>query len=166
MKKRLILCGFGNVGKAFAKLIHERQALVAEKYGTVVILQILEEHPQLSDSLGVIARWYLKTLGVRAVYAKRFVKRRSAADERMQHDLHSPHPLAGKAVAPQIEINECGLRFLVKPYDGFSVGLFLDQRENRNQVRSLAQGKEVLNLFAYTCGFSVADAQARPSAPR
>ena len=33
MKKRLILCGFGNVGKAFARLISERQKQVAEKYG-------------------------------------------------------------------------------------------------------------------------------------
>jgi homoserine dehydrogenase len=33
LKKRLILCGFGNVGKAFAKLIHERQKQVAKKYG-------------------------------------------------------------------------------------------------------------------------------------
>jgi 23S rRNA G2069 N7-methylase RlmK/C1962 C5-methylase RlmI len=38
------------------------------------------------------------------------------------------------------------------------VGLFLDQRDNRKRVRDLSAGKEVLNLFAYTCGFSVAAA--------
>ncbi len=111
--------------------VEEVKGLVAEKYGSVVILQILEDHPQVSESLGAIARWYLKTLGVHAVYTKRFVKGRSAADDRILHDLHSPRPLAGKPVAPQIEITERGLSFLVRPYDGFSVGLFLDQRENR-----------------------------------
>ncbi|MGH7270523.1 MAG: class I SAM-dependent rRNA methyltransferase, partial [Polyangiaceae bacterium] len=39
--------------------------------------------------------------------------------------------------------------------DGLSTGLFLDQRANRARVRDLARGRSVLNLFAYTCGFSV-----------
>jgi 23S rRNA (cytosine1962-C5)-methyltransferase len=39
-------------------------------------------------------------------------------------------------------------------------GFFLDQRENRKRIARLAAGKDVLNLFAYTCGFSVAAAAA------
>ncbi|MGF1679831.1 class I SAM-dependent methyltransferase [Photobacterium minamisatsumaniensis] len=35
-------------------------------------------------------------------------------------------------------------------------GLFLDMRYGRDWVMEHAQGKRVLNLFAYTCGFSVA----------
>src|SRR3954469_23387110 len=40
---------------------------------------------------------------------------------------------------------------------GYSVGLFIDQRENRRYVRDLAP-KSLLNCFAYTCSFSVAAA--------
>jgi 23S rRNA (cytosine1962-C5)-methyltransferase len=40
---------------------------------------------------------------------------------------------------------------------GYSVGLFIDQRENRRFVRNLAPGT-LLNCFAYTCSFSVAAA--------
>ena len=40
---------------------------------------------------------------------------------------------------------------------GYSVGLFIDQRENRRFVRDLAP-KALLNCFAYTCSFSVAAA--------
>jgi 23S rRNA (cytosine1962-C5)-methyltransferase len=40
---------------------------------------------------------------------------------------------------------------------GYSVGLFIDQRENRRFVRELAPGT-LLNCFAYTCSFSVAAA--------
>jgi 23S rRNA (cytosine1962-C5)-methyltransferase len=40
---------------------------------------------------------------------------------------------------------------------GYSVGLFIDQRENRRFVRELAP-KNLLNCFAYTCSFSVAAA--------
>lgn len=41
---------------------------------------------------------------------------------------------------------------------GASTGLFLDQKPNRKRVRELASKKRVLNLFAYTGGFSVAAA--------
>src|SRR3954469_4501641 len=40
---------------------------------------------------------------------------------------------------------------------GYSVGLFIDQRENRRFLRDLAP-KKLLNCFAYTCSFSVAAA--------
>ncbi|MEY2584552.1 MAG: rRNA (cytosine1962-C5)-methyltransferase, partial [Verrucomicrobiota bacterium] len=40
---------------------------------------------------------------------------------------------------------------------GYSVGLFIDQRENRRLVRDLAPAT-LLNCFAYTCSFSVAAA--------
>jgi len=40
---------------------------------------------------------------------------------------------------------------------GYSVGLFVDQRENRRFVRRVGP-KRLLNCFAYTCSFSVAAA--------
>jgi 23S rRNA (cytosine1962-C5)-methyltransferase len=40
-------------------------------------------------------------------------------------------------------------------HTGQKTGFFLDQRENRLRVSSFAKGKSVLNLFAYTGGFSV-----------
>jgi 23S rRNA (cytosine1962-C5)-methyltransferase len=40
---------------------------------------------------------------------------------------------------------------------GYSVGLFVDQRENRHLIRRVAP-KKLLNCFAYTCSFSVAAA--------
>ncbi|HUN82146.1 MAG TPA: class I SAM-dependent methyltransferase, partial [Phycisphaerae bacterium] len=48
------------------------------------------------------------------------------------------------------------LRFLIHPYEGFSAGLFLEHRDNRARVMRLAKDRSVLNLFSYTCGFSVA----------
>lgn len=47
------------------------------------------------------------------------------------------------------------IHYVLKSNSGFSPGLFLDQRENRNWVHQNSQGKNVLNLFSYTCGFSV-----------
>ena len=132
--------------------------LIAEKYGPVVVLQVLESSPRWLESLPAIARWYRDLLQVRAVYVKRFVKNRNQLSDDLQDALHSPKPLLGEPAPPQVEIVERGVRFAIRPYDGFSVGLFLDQRDNRSRIRELAADKDVLNLFAYTCGFSVAAA--------
>jgi 23S rRNA (cytosine1962-C5)-methyltransferase len=58
----------------------------------------------------------------------------------------------------EVEIKEHGRRFLVDILRGQKTGFFLDQRENRDRVGALAHGRSVLNLFAYTGGFSVAAA--------
>lgn len=55
---------------------------------------------------------------------------------------------------------EYGVRFRVNLNDYLDTGLFLDHRETRQLVAAQAKGKRVLNLFAYTCSFSVHAAMA------
>jgi 23S rRNA (cytosine1962-C5)-methyltransferase len=62
----------------------------------------------------------------------------------------------GEVPAGEIEITELGLRYGVDVSGGQHVGFFPDQRDNRLRVRRHAQGREVANLFSYTCSFSVA----------
>ncbi len=50
---------------------------------------------------------------------------------------------------------ENGHKFMVNWTEGQKTGFFLDQRENRALVGSLAKGRSVLNLFCYTGGFSI-----------
>lgn len=47
------------------------------------------------------------------------------------------------------------LTYELRSDQGMSPGLFLDQRENRRWVQSHSKNKKVLNLFSYTCGFSL-----------
>ncbi|WP_068826198.1 class I SAM-dependent methyltransferase [Pseudomonas sp. BMS12] len=54
------------------------------------------------------------------------------------------------------QIVESGLRYQLDFGRKQNSGLFLDMRLGRDWVREQAAGKRVLNLFAYTCGFSVA----------
>jgi len=54
------------------------------------------------------------------------------------------------------EIVEDGLRYRLDFARKQNSGLFLDMRLGRSWVRERAAGLRVLNLFAYTCGFSVA----------
>jgi 23S rRNA G2069 N7-methylase RlmK/C1962 C5-methylase RlmI len=55
----------------------------------------------------------------------------------------------------EVQVEENGLSFIVRPEESQKTGFFLDHREMRDLVRSLAEGKRVLNAFSYTGGFSV-----------
>jgi 23S rRNA (cytosine1962-C5)-methyltransferase len=63
--------------------------------------------------------------------------------------------LSGQPSEDLILFRENGLIFESDPIHGQKTGFFLDQRENRARVEKLSKGKSVLNVFAYTGGFSV-----------
>jgi len=62
--------------------------------------------------------------------------------------------MAGSVPDPHV-VTERGARYLVHLQKGQNHGLFLDMAEGRQWVREHAAGHKVLNLFAYTCAFSV-----------
>jgi 23S rRNA (cytosine1962-C5)-methyltransferase len=84
----------------------------------------------------------------------------------------SPQPTAGSEAPERFSARENGVRFEMSFSEGYSAGLFLDQRENRRRLltghvaadfpplRPAAGGWEMLNVFSYTCGFSVCAAMA------
>ena len=55
------------------------------------------------------------------------------------------------------------IQYEIRSDSGQSFGLFLDQRLQRQWVRENSKNKNVLNLFSYTCGFSVAAAMGGAS---
>lgn len=59
-------------------------------------------------------------------------------------------------VPEEVTVVEDGLRYLVRPHRNQNVGLFLDMAPTRQWLRQHCDGRRVLNLFAYTCAFSVA----------
>lgn len=67
--------------------------------------------------------------------------------------------LAGNAPEPHV-VTEDGARYRVNLQRGQNHGLFLDMADGRRWVRAHAKGAKVLNLFAYTCAFSVVALQA------
>ncbi len=71
--------------------------------------------------------------------------------------------LAGAPAPPRLTVRENGLNFLVSLELGLNTGLFLDHRETRRAFMAQVRGKRVLNLFSYTCAFSVAAAAAGAS---
>lgn len=81
----------------------------------------------------------------------RFLPKRNA-------DREAPHLVLGDPDTNlQSTAMERTLRYGIDFEAGYSVGLFIDQRENRRFVREVGPGS-LLNCFAYTCSFSVAAA--------
>ena len=98
----------------------------------------------------------LEGLGFAGIYVKRHPRQKNELAEPRDPRYAPADPLRGAPAPDELVIREHGVPFEVKLGDGLRTGLFLDQRENRRRVRDLAAGQRVLNLFAYTGGFSVA----------
>ena len=121
--------------------------LVCDWYNGVLVMQAhsVGMH-RLFPMLTQLATEQLKVYGIKSVFDKS-----SATVPGGSEDCY----LWG--IEPQEwEITEQGRRMLINFFEGQKTGFFIDQRENRNLVASLAKGHRVLNCFGYTGGFSLA----------
>lgn len=74
---------------------------------------------------------------------------------RETYGLHDGQVLRGDVPSEALQFSENGLHFAADVISGHKTGFFFDQRENRAQVGALSAGREVLDVFAYSGGFSV-----------
>ncbi|RLA24829.1 MAG: methyltransferase [Gammaproteobacteria bacterium] len=73
-----------------------------------------------------------------------------------RYELSGPIDIVRGETITQLAITENNLQFHLSLGQSRNTGLFLDMQNGRRWVQEHAQDKRVLNLFAYTCGFSVA----------
>lgn len=129
----------------------EIEGLTVERFGDFAVLsaysrQVHERRLEWASAL--------LELGARGVYYKQRV--RADLRRERQSDLAPSRPIAGVPHDTELEVSEDARRFLVRLGDGLSTGLFVDQRDNRQYLQAHCRGARVLNLFSYTCSFSVA----------
>lgn len=153
-------------GQHAIRLVHgsadELPGFVIEQFGDVLIAQLFEGRLSITyETAADLAKQAQQACQATAVYRKWFVRDRTQAGDEIDQEHHNPQPWLGNPTNKEFPITEAGCEYLIRPYDGFSVGLFLEHRENRQRVMQAARGKRVLNLFAYTCGFSVAAAKGQ-----
>jgi 23S rRNA (cytosine1962-C5)-methyltransferase len=83
-----------------------------------------------------------------------------ATADKISENCH-PALLFGEPPPSRFTINENDLQFVVSFQEGHSTGLFLDIKRARQLVLQITKpGDEVLNLFSYTGGFSIAAGKA------
>jgi 23S rRNA (cytosine1962-C5)-methyltransferase len=122
--------------------------LVLDRYGDTLVLKIYSAAwlPRLEETAGFLAKNTRLVLRLSRNIQKYAAERFGLADGRI---------LRGPPVEGPVLFLENGLRFEADVLRGQKTGFFLDQRDNRRHVGALAEGREVLNLFSYTGGFSL-----------
>lgn len=125
--------------------------LVIDRYAETFVLKIYSPVwiPHLKEFCSALAQ---------TNPCKRLILRLSRSltkQDEFLYGLTDGMTLAGQPTEDLILFQENGLTFECDPIHGQKTGFFLDQRENRARVEKLSKGKSVLNVFAYTGGFSV-----------
>jgi 23S rRNA (cytosine1962-C5)-methyltransferase len=129
--------------------------IAVDAYGDFLLLHLFSTEADAARE-NLLDR--LAALGAAGVYVMRHPKQSSTLVDTRTEALAPRHAQRGEDAPERLVVRENELSYLVRLGDGLKTGIFLDQRENRRRVRDLARGKRVLNLFAYTCGFTVAAA--------
>jgi 23S rRNA (cytosine1962-C5)-methyltransferase len=140
-------------GSAF-RLIHAESdqipGLIVDRYGDVLVLQSLTAGCEFWRE--TLADILLEETATACIYE------RSDADVRELEGLPVRNGLLRGALPEdeyRVTISEHGLKFNVDLAHGHKTGFYLDQRHNRRHVGKLAAGRDVLNCFCYTGGFTM-----------
>ncbi|MCU1394677.1 MAG: SAM-dependent methyltransferase [Ilumatobacteraceae bacterium] len=122
--------------------------VIADRYGESVVVQMGSAGADRWRE--VVADALFSLPGVRCVYE------RSDIDARQREDL-APRTglLRGNEPDAESVITERDLRYAVGFTEGQKTGFYLDQRNARDAVARVAEGRRVLNAFSYTGAFGV-----------
>jgi 23S rRNA (cytosine1962-C5)-methyltransferase len=138
-------------GQQGLRLIHAESdglpGIVADQYGDTVVVQLTSAGADKWRN--AIVAGLVKATGCARVYE------RSDSDVR---GLEGLEPVTGwlhGEPTDDLVIDENGVKLAVDVVGGHKTGFYLDQRDNRAWLRSVAADKEILNCFCYTGGFSL-----------
>ena len=125
--------------------------LTVDRYGEVAVMEI--------NSVG-IERWrdavvstLMKVEGITCVYE------RSEGADREREGLTVRNGLAAGVLPAKIYAVEGNEKYIVNVEEGHKTGFYIDQRDSRKLVASLAPGLRVLNVFGYTGSFGIVAAK-------
>ena len=148
-----------NARRLHLKEFSNTPGVVCEVFGPVMVVQYHQEKAQIpKNELKTKLEACIQNLGIKSVYLKEFLQNRAEEKSDTFKFHRDSNPFLGSPSDEKVLIFENDMHFITKPYDGFSVGIFLDQRDNRLWVKKNSKNKKILNLFSYTCGFSVSAA--------
>ncbi len=120
--------------------------IIADVYGQSVVIQLLIKG---TEKLVQELKEAFLSLGFKHLYLK--TKQSSQILEQINEEI----TWLTEPVDLPVTVRENEVSLLVDFEKGQKTGFFLDQRENRKMAGGLAEGKNVLNTFCYTGGFSI-----------
>jgi len=137
------------------RLIHGESdgwpGLVLDKYDSTLVLKIYTAAwmPRLDEILAL----FKEKIPCERIVLRLSRNIQSIAENQFQ--LRDGQVLSGPAPNAPVIFSESGIRFEADVLRGQKTGFFLDQRENRREVETLARERRVLNAFSFSGGFSI-----------
>ena len=125
--------------------------LVLARYDTTFVLKLYSAAwlPRVGEVVG----WLREALQPERLVLRLSRNIQSLAEK--EFNLREGQMLIGDAPQGPVVFLETGIRFEAEVIRGQKTGFFLDQRENRRRVETLAAGRDVLNAFSFSGGFSL-----------
>ena len=121
--------------------------LIVDRYADYLVVQF---------HTGGIESWKNNIINaLETILRPKGIYERSDMPVRKQERLDSAQGVLSGSVPDRITIRENGFQFLVDVRHGQKTGFFLDQRDKRRACMKYTNGKNVLNCFSYTGGFTV-----------
>ena len=136
------------------RLVHRKEVVwsaldfCVDRYGDQLSCWNYGPHEGLG-LLNSVLEWLTKRVGAKG-FVMRTINRNSH-----KSGLFSDQKASGELMTDRYWVQEFGLSYTVSLMERQHIGLFLDQRDNRKRVLQTSKGKRVLNLFSYSCSFSV-----------
>ncbi|MDD4929272.1 MAG: class I SAM-dependent methyltransferase [Gallionella sp.] len=133
------------------RLVHAESdglpGLIVDQYGDVLVMQI--------GSVG--AEHWRETFAdiLQSLCSPACIYERSDSDSRTLEGLELRCGVLRGTLPETVEVIEHGLHFGVDVAEGQKTGFYLDQRDNRALTETMSSGRDVLNCFCYTGGFSL-----------
>lgn len=122
--------------------------LVVDQYGMVLIVQLATAGAEYwRNELMDILQDLLQPA---AIYERSDVDVRGLEGLEPRTGLIAGTPLDGDLI-----VEENGVQFRVDVEEGHKTGFYLDQRQNRQLIRGIANGRQVLDCFSYSGGFAI-----------
>jgi 23S rRNA (cytosine1962-C5)-methyltransferase len=134
------------------RLVHAESdrlpGFILDRYADTLVAQFLSAGAERWREL--LAELAMQITGATSLYERSDVEAR-----RLEGMSDRCGALRGAPSPEQLLVQENDLRFQVDVYRGHKTGFYLDQRENRQRVRSLSKDREVLDCFCYSGGFTL-----------
>jgi len=141
----------GDSGTDAIRLTHAESdhlpGLIVDRYADCLVVQFLSTGAEFWRE--TIVETLAELTGISKIYE------RSDADVRELEGLQPRSGILCGNPPARLTVSENGLHFSVDIAGGHKTGFYLDQRKNRMRVRDLASGRDVLDCFCYTGGFTL-----------
>ncbi len=141
------MLGFGDSFRAVFSEGDGLPGLIVDKYADTLVVQ--------SSTAGIDRLLDDILSALKEEYSPRTIVIRNDVASREHEGLAQEKKVVFGSLSGPVVIEESGVKYQVDVFEGQKTGFFFDQRENRQALKDLVNGRRVLDCFSYTGAWSL-----------